>query len=379
MRHPESRAHSCKNFSSSSLNESSVDSPSEKGSVGCVPIPMQCVGPLRIITGQEHFDTMVPLATLESPLFPSVARGARATLRSGGIRTVLLQDAMARSIVFETVSLVRSQEIVNQLEKNKEKVFAVAESTSRFLRCTDLHFRIVGNQVFLRLSGFCGDASGHNMITKACEHLLQWICRTYTDVKYVSVSGNFCTDKKVSAVNGILGRGKSVCAEVVLPEKICRRYLKTTPERVVALNTSKNFLGSIVNGGTLSANAHFANMLFAIYLATGQDVANIVEGSQGITFAKVEDGGLYFSVNLPNIIVGTVGNGKDLPFAKAHLEMMGCLPTKNPGESSQKLAQIVAATVLCGELSLLAAQTNPGELVKTHMDIERKGHEGRTT
>lgn len=125
-----------------------------------------------------------------------------------------------------------------------------------------------------------------------------------------------CVDKKVSAINGILGRGKYVIADMLIPRAVCQERLKTTPEAIVNLHVKKNLMGSIVSGGLRTANAHFANLLYAIYLATGQDVANIVEGSQGFTHAELRNGDLYFSVTLPNIIVGTVGNGKHYDFVK---------------------------------------------------------------
>ena len=199
------------------------------------------------------------------------------------------------------------------------------------------------------------------------DHILDY----HSELKYVSISGNYCSDKKATAVNGILGRGKYVVAELQVPEKICSRYLKTTPANIVQLNIRKNLIGTLLAGGLRSANAHFANMLLGFYLATGQDAANIVEGSQGITMAETRDGGLYFSVTLPNLIVGTVGNGKGLPFVQENMKRMGLDKDREPGENSRRLACLCAATVLCGELSLLAAQTNPGELMAAHRRIER--------
>jgi hydroxymethylglutaryl-CoA reductase (NADPH) len=335
------------------------------------PIPLRLVGPLLIHTKLGSFETKVPLATFETPLWHSVARGAKVTTLAGGISTVILRDLMSRSIAVEASTTKRAAEVAEYLQSHQSALFKIAEGTSRFLRCKEIHIRVVGSCLFLRLSASCGDASGHNMITKASEALLQWICEQFPDLSYLSISGNFCTDKKVSSVNSILGRGKDVCAEVLIPQELCHTLLKATPEAIVHLNTKKNLLGSIINGGVASANAHFANMLLAIYLATGQDAANIVEGSQGITYAEVRGKDLYFTVSLPNIIVGTVGNGKHHPWILSSLEQLGCLPDDVPGQSSQRLAQIVAATVLCGELSLLAAQTNPGELVRTHLVIER--------
>jgi len=209
-------------------------------------------------------------------------------------------------------------------------------------------------------------------VTKAADSLLHWILKNYPRLSYVSVSGNLCCDKKASAVNGLLGRGKYVVAEVVISAAICQKMLRTTPQKIVDLNVKKNLLGSIAAGSIRSANAHFANMLLGLYLATGQDAANIVEGSQGMVHCELQNNDLYFSVTLPNIIVGTVGNGKDLPFVKQNLTAMGCLNEREPGQNSRRLALITGAVVLCGELSLLAAQTNRGELVHSHMVLERQ-------
>ena len=142
--------------------------------------------------------------------------------------------------------------------------------------------------------------------------------------------------------------------------------LNSTPEKIVELNIKKNLIGGVLAGSLRSANAHFANMLLAIYLATGQDAANIVEGSQGIVHTEVVEENLYFSVTLPNLIVGTIGNGKNLAFVQENFKNIGC-----NNLNARKLAIIVAAGVLCGELSLLAAQTNPGELMRTHCNFER--------
>jgi len=194
----------------------------------------------------------------------------------------------------------------------------------------------------------------------------------YDDLHYVSVSANYCTDKKASAVNGILGRGKYVIAEIVIPKAICAKALNTTAEKIVELNLKKNLIGTTLAGGIRTANAHFANILLAAYLATGQDAANIIEGSQGIVYAESQQGDLYFSVTIPNLIVGTVGNGKEIDFVQKNLADLGCLEKREPGENATRLAVIIAAAVLCGELSLMAAFTNPGELMRSHLLIERR-------
>jgi hydroxymethylglutaryl-CoA reductase (NADPH) len=156
---------------------------------------------------------------------------------------------------------------------------------------------------------------------------------------------------------------------MVVDGALCRSLLKTSPETLLNLNVKKNLIGSILSGGVRSANAHFANIVLAMYLATGQDAANIVEASQGITHVDLDGTNLYFSVNIFNIIVGTVGNGKGMDFAVENLKLLKCHP-EDPS-SSKRLAAIIASAVLCGELSLLAAQTNAGELVRAHLKLER--------
>ena len=334
-------------------------------------IPMKVVGPIKITGPILTENVKVPLATFETPLWPSTNRGARISVKTDGIRTVVIDERMTRSILLEAPNAETAYKTVSFLKSSKPDLENEIKKTSRFAQLLDLHFQIVGNLLYIRFELKTGDAAGHNMVTKAADHMITWILTKMPELKYVSISGNYCTDKKPSAVNGILGRGKYVVAEIVIDDKICRRYLKTTPEKIVDLNIKKNLIGSIVAGGLRSANAHFANMLLGFYLATGQDAANIIEGSQGLVHAEVRDDNLYFSTTLPNVIVGTIGSGKNLPFVQKNLEMMGCFEERKIGENARRLAAIAAATVLCGELSLLAAQTNPGELMQAHERLER--------
>ena len=334
-------------------------------------IPLQWVGPISIQGPEIAADVDVPLATYESPLWPSVERGASCTKQAGGIRAVILSDKMSRSVVVQAPDAIQAHRAKEALCRQKSEIKAVTEATSHYLSFIDSHLHQVANLLYIRLEMQTGDASGHNMITKAADQLLSWILANHPNLSYVSISGNFCTDKKVSAVNSIRGRGKAVVADILIERRLVAKYLKTTPEKIVDLNIKKNLIGSIAAGSLCSANAHFANMLLAMYLATGQDAANIVEGSQGIVHAELQNDHLYFSVTLPNIIMGTVGSGKELEFVSKNLERLGCKEPREPGENARRLALIMAATCLCGELSLLAAQTNPGELVSTHMRLER--------
>ena len=334
-------------------------------------VPQRVIGPLELLYAGQRESIYVPLATFEKPLWPSVQRGARVTKASGGIQTVLIQDGMTRSVVVEANSLTRLKEVLDWLENQNTVMQEVVAATSSYCRLKSWHYQIVSRLLYIRFTFKTGEAAGHNMATKAAEALLTWLLSAHPDLHYVSISANICTDKKPQAINGILGRGKSVIAEVTIPRELCQSMLRTSPEKIVNLNLKKNWIGSCLAGSIRTANAHFANMLLAFYLATGQDAANIVEGSQGMTHTEVIDGDLYFSVNLPNIILGAYGNGKQLPFVKKNLELLRCDRITSDGESSQKLAMIGAAVVLCGELSLLAAQTNKEELMRSHIALER--------
>ncbi len=335
------------------------------------PVPMRKVGPVRLAGPDAEGEFLVPLATYESPLWPSVERGARVTAQAGGIRAVVLDERMTRSVLVDAPDATGARDLVAFLEARRADLAQVAAGTSRFAQLKDVHCEVVGHLVYVRFEFTTGDAAGHNMATRAADALLAWILERRPECAYGSISGNYCCDKKPSAVNGIRGRGKSVVAEATIPRKLVERYLHTTPEKIAELNVRKNWVGTTLAGGLRSANAHFANMLLGFYLATGQDAANIVEGSQGFTLAEVRGEDLVFSVTLPNLIVGTVGNGKGLPFVEENLRELGCLEAREPGANARRLALICAATVLCGELSLLAAQTNPGELMAAHLRLER--------
>lgn len=338
------------------------------------PIPTRWVGPMRLsgnIVEEEAID--FPLATYETPLWASCTRGAKVSQYcDGGIVIHAISSTMSRSIVLEGDHAGVLLAVLQQIEQDDlQKVVA---ETSRFAQLQGMHSEIVGNLLYLRFAFFTGDASGHNMVTKACDALMRYFLETYPQLRYRSISSNFCTDKKVSAVNGILGRGHRMVAEMLIPEKICQRLLRTSAEKMVALNLAKNYVGSNLAGSLRSANAHFANMLLASYLATGQDAANIIEGSQGFVHCENRNGDLYFSCTFPNLIVGSVGNGKgnQTQEVEERLRLLGCREERAAGQNAQRLAALIAGITCCGELSLLAAQTNPGELIRAHLTLERQ-------
>jgi len=334
-------------------------------------VPLRWVGPVKITGPEVEGEFELPLATYETPLFASVNRGARVATASGGLKAVVIDDRMTRSVLFEAPDAIVAFQCLEKIKADFLTLGKVVGTTSRFAKLIDLHSQIAGNLLFLRLEYTTGDASGHNMVTQASEAVMNQILELCPELKYESLSGNFCTDKKATAVNGILGRGKYVVAELTIPEKLVNKYLKSTPEKIVQLNIRKNLIGTMLAGGLRSANAHYANMLLAFYLATGQDAANIIEGSQGTTLAEVRDGDLWFSVTIPNLIVGTVGSGKGLPFVEEALTKLGCREERESGANARRLAVLAAAAVFCGELSLMAALTNPGELMAAHRKMER--------
>ncbi|MFI1782836.1 hydroxymethylglutaryl-CoA reductase [Streptomyces rubiginosohelvolus] len=345
---------------------------------GTAGVPMRWVGPLRISGNVATTETEVPLATYETPLWPSVQRGAnisRSTER--GIVATLVDDRMTRSVLVEAKDAQAAHAATRLLDARIEELREVVRGCSRYAELLGIRYEIAADLLFIRFEFSTGDASGHNMVTLASDALLTHILQTVPDIAYGSISGNYCTDKKATAVNGILGRGKNVVTELLVPRSVVAERLHTTAGKIAALNVRKNLIGTLLAGGIRSANAHYANMLLAFYLATGQDAANIVEGSQGVTIAEDRDGDLYFSCTLPNLIVGTVGNGKGLDFVETNLARLGCRADRPTGENAHRLAVVAAATVLCGELSLLAAQTNPGELMRAHVRLERNNETTR--
>ena len=335
-------------------------------------VPMKWVGPLRVTGNVADIETEVPLATYESPLWPSVGRGARISMMvEQGIVSTLVDERMTRSVFVRARDARTAYQASLEVDARLDELRDIVRKCGRFVELLGFHHEITANLLFLRFDFSTGDASGHNMATLAADALLSHILETIPGIAYGSISANYCTDKKATAVNGILGRGKNVVTELLIPRDIVHERLHTTATAIADLNVHKNMIGTLLAGGIRSANAHYANMLLGFYLATGQDAANIVEGSQGVTVAEDRDGDLYFSCTVPNLILGTVGNGKGLDFVEENMTRLGCRVEREPGDNARRLAVIAAATVLCGELSLLAAQTNPGELMRAHVRFER--------
>ncbi|KAL9645913.1 hypothetical protein ABK040_001022 [Willaertia magna] len=342
--------------------------------IGYVPLPVGIVGPL-IIDGKPYY---IPMATVEGCLVASTHRGCKALSNSleGGVNSVILSDGMTRGPVVQFNNVKRCNELKEFIEDPEmyERICQVFNSDSRFARLQEIKVAIAGRKVFLRFKCRTGDAMGMNMISKATQKTLNFIKEHFEDMDILSLSGNYCTDKKPSAINWIEGRGKSVVVDATIPKEIVEKVLKTTVDEIVNLNTSKNLIGSAMAGSIGGFNAHAANIVTAIYLACGQDAAQNVESSTCLTiFEKTNEGHLYCSVTMPSIEVGTVGGGTHLNAQKTCLKIMGVAGAnvEEPGKNAQQLAKCVASTVLAGELSLMAALA-ADHLVSAHISHNRK-------
>ena len=365
--------------------------------IGYTPLPLGVAGPITI-DGKSYF---LPMATTEGVLVASTSRGCKAINAGGGAITVLTADGMTRGpcIGFETLTRAAAAKVWLDGPEGQRVMREAFDSTSRFARLQQLKTSIAGTYVYVRFKTTTGDAMGMNMISKGVEHALHVMSTEcgFDDMAIISVSGNFCIDKKPSAINWIDGRGKSVVAEAVIPADVVRTVLKSDVDALVELNIAKNFIGSAMAGSIGGFNAHAANIVTAIFLATGQDPAQNVESSNCITVMRKYvsptltlitplpskslkltspprslNGALQISVSMPSIEVGTIGGGTVLEPQAAMLDLLGVRgphPTA-PGTNAQQLARIVAAGVLAGELSLCSALA-AGHLVKAHMAHNR--------
>ncbi|KAF7727102.1 3-hydroxy-3-methylglutaryl-coenzyme A (HMG-CoA) reductase isozyme [Apophysomyces ossiformis] len=339
--------------------------------IGYMPIPVGIAGPMNIDGDSIH----IPMATTEGCLVASTARGCKAINAGGGATTIVTADGMTRGPCVEFPTITRAAQCKRWIEEEGNSIITDAfNSTSRFARVRKLKVALAGKLVYIRFSTTTGDAMGMNMISKGCEKALSVVSENFPDMQIISLSGNYCTDKKPAAINWIEGRGKSVVAEAVIPGPIVEKVLKTTVGALVELNISKNLIGSAMAGSVGGFNAHAANILTAVYLATGQDPAQNVESSNCITLMKAVNDGrdLHISCTMPSIEVGTIGGGTVLPPQQAMLDMLGVRgphPTQ-PGKNAQRLARVICAAVMAGELSLCAALA-AGHLVKAHMAHNR--------
>lgn len=332
--------------------------------IGTIQIPLGIAGPIRIKQSTSRIkDHYIPLATTEGALVASVSRGCK-TINASGVVEVFVEDVgITRGPVFKTENLNQSMNLKKWINDHFVELAKVTKQTSQHLNLTKIDCKFLGRNLFARFYFDSENAMGMNMATFATQETVNLIEKR-AKVSCVAIAGNFDIDKKPAWLNFIAGRGKSVWAEAVLPKTVLEEVLKVTPEKIAELVYRKCLLGSVMSG-SIGFNAHFANIVAAIFAATGQDLAHVVEGSLGITTAEVlKNGDLYFSIYLPCLIVGTVGGGTHLPTQKETLAIM---------ETSSVLeyTKVVGAAVLAGELSLLGSLAE-GSLASAHQKLGRK-------
>lgn len=318
---------------------------------GVAQIPMGFAGPLRVNGEHAQGEFYVPMATTEGTLLASYNRGMRLTREAGGIITTVIDDAMQRAPIFVFENARHARDFGIWVTANFAEIKVAAETTTRSGKLLRIEQYAAGKMRWLRFCFSTGDAAGQNMVSKATREGCMWIlAQKPPGLEHFSLAANFDTDKKHSFVNALHTRGKRVVAEITLPAAMLKDVMHTSGEALFKQRQLSN-MGAMM-AGSVNNGAHFANGITAIFIACGQDVANVAESSAGFVHGELKaNGDYYFSVTIPALIVASYGGGTGLPTQKECLEVMGCY---GAGKVN-KLAEIVAATVLCGELSLSSA------------------------
>lgn len=330
--------------------------------IGAVSLPVGVAGPLRATGAAINGEFYLPLATTEGALVASVNRGCKAIYDAGGVQVLATRAGTTRGPVFFTGSLKESKRLEDWILSHTPLITSAAEATSHHLKLKHITVKPLADYVFIRLAYDTEDAMGMNMVTIATQAVVQLIEKE-TKLGCLSVAGNYDIDKKPAWLNFINNRGFSLWADVTVPAATVTSVLKTSAKNLFEVWLGKCMIGSAMSG-SLGYNAHFANIIAAIFAATGQDLAHIVEGSMGMTTARaLENGDLYFSIYMPAVMMGTVGGGTQLSTQREMRELIGA-------KTSIELAEITAGAVLAGELSLLASLSQ-GTLAKAHASLGR--------
>jgi len=324
---------------------------------------MRALQPLD--SGTEYY---IPLATTEGALVASINRGCKAISASGGAFVNSHVIGATRGPVFKVKNLAESERLYSYLQTHLTDIQEIAAQTSHHITLKKLLTRGIGRYRFIRLVFDTQDAMGMNMVTIASQAVTRHI-EQETGVSCLALAGNFDIDKKPAWLNFIEQRGTKVWAEVVLPEHVLREVLKTTAQRVYDVWLGKCMIGSAISG-SLGFNAQYANVCAAIFLATGQDLGHIGEASMGVTTAEiVDDQNLYMSICMPDLMIGTVGGGTSLATQHEALSLLG-VDGGDEGKKAQQFAEIIGASVLAGEISLLSS-LEEGSLVAAHKKLGR--------
>ncbi len=334
--------------------------------VGTVKVPVGLAGPLRVNGIFAKGDYYLPLATTEAALVASYSRGAQLISEAGGCTSMLLAESVNRAPGFAFRNLREAGTFVVWATDKIDEFQKVAETTTKHGKLVDMRVTIEGNHVFLNFEYQTGDAAGQNMVTIATEAVCAYIDEhSPVRPRFAFVEANMSGDKKASSISFLLVRGRKVSAEVTVPGALVEKRLHTTPKRMQDY-WHMSAMGGVLSG-TMGVQGHYANALTALYMACGQDVACVSESAVGVTRMEVDDqGDLYASVTLPNIMVGTVGGGTALPSQKACLDILGLAGTGK----AQALAEVAAGICLAGELSIVGALC-AGDYAKAHRVLAR--------
>ena len=333
--------------------------------MGVAQVPVGLAGPIRIRGEHADGEFLIPLATTEGTLVASYNRGMKVLNMAGGVTCTVVGDAMQRAPVFIFDDARRGRDFVSWITEHTADIAREAEATSRVARLLHIDPYQSNRFVFLRFNFSTGDAAGQNMVGRATFAACSWIQEHFDGIRRFLLESNFATDKKASQVNIMRTRGKRVTAEITLPRNLLVEQLRVEP-RDLAYHAQVANVGSILSGAN-NNGLHSANAITALFIATGQDVANVSEGSAGILYTELTpEGDLYLSLTIPSLIVATYGGGTGLPTQREALEMLGCY---GQGKVT-RLAEIVAGVALAGELSLAAAISSL-EWVSSHEQYGR--------
>lgn len=343
--------------------------------IGGAAVPLGVAGPVQVRGKSASGEFWLPIATNEAALIAGLNRGCKLINKVGGVKSVVTRDYMARAPALMAGDLETAARLVKEIGQKGElyqKVKEVAEAESRVSRLTDIVPFQMGRVVHLRFHFQTGDAMGMNSATKYAANGVRELLKRFPGVKLVSLTGNLCTDKKATHINVLLGRGKTVETEAEIPGKLIQEVYGISAADMARLNSVKNYQGSALAGTVTGFNGNVANTIAGLFVATGQDCAQIVESSSCFTRAELVGDGLLFGVTLPSLEVATIGGGTGFGTAPECLDMLGCRgPGKEPGDNARKLAEIIAAAVTAQELNLLGAQANEYELAESHIRLAR--------
>ncbi len=317
---------------------------------GVAQVPIGFAGPIQINGEHAQGEFLVPMATTEGTLVASYNRGIKVVNLSGGVRTTVSMDCMQRAPVFVFDSAREARDFRDWVDRNIQGIRDAAEATSTVAKLLYVDTYLSNKFAYLRFNFTTGDAAGQNMVGRATFAACSWILEQVTGVRRFYLESNLATDKKASQVNMMRTRGKRVTAEAVVPRDVLVEVMRVEPESLHYHSNVAN-VGAFLSGAN-NNGAHSPNAITAMFIATGQDVANVSESSAGIVYTEITpDGDFYMSLTIPSLIVASYGGGTGLPTQRECLEILGC----RGRDKVNKLAEIIAGVALAGELSLGSA------------------------